>query len=160
MARHVGGLSVVLALSIGVSWPLSAQTPQTQLWDAAMVGDTVRLGTALRDGARLDSLDTRQSENGRYALNWAALNNRVDALRFLLARGAALEARNFTGFTALHHAAEMGSLDAAKVLLEAGADPTHRNDAGLKPADTARERGHIQVVALLDAAEKEKGRRP
>ena len=93
-----------------------AQTPQTRLWDGAISGDTVALASALKDDAQIDSLDTRTARNGRRALNWAALNNRVDALRFLLAHGASIEATNRTGFTALHHAAEVGSLEAARVL--------------------------------------------
>lgn len=123
-----------------------------------MSGDTAALAAALAESARVDSLDLRRSPNGRLALNWAAINNRVSAIRFLLAHGAAIEATNITGFTALHHAAEYGSLEAARVLLAAGADPAHRNNAGLKPAETAKANGHIEVALLIAAADG--GERP
>ena len=95
-------LAVLLLLIQIPSATAASQTPQTRLWDAAITGDTVALASALRDGANVDSLDRRTARNGRRALNWAALNNRVDAIRFLLAHGANIEATNITG---LHGAA-------------------------------------------------------
>src|ERR687888_1902212 len=113
-----------------------AADPQAQLWDAAIAGDTLAMAAALRQGAVIDSLDTRQNPNGRRPLNWAAWYNRVTAIQFLLAHGARLEARNRTGFTALHHAAESGSVDALRALLEAGADPQAANAEGRSPIET------------------------
>lgn len=129
-------------------------TPQTRLWNAAIAGDTAALAAALKDGANVDSLDVRTARNGRRALNWAAINNRADAIRWLLAHGAPIEATNLTGFTALHHAAEVGSVDAARILLAAGADPKHTNLEGMTPLARARQEGHIEVAELLEAAER------
>jgi len=132
--------------------------PQVRLWEAAIAGDTSLIRQALAAGARIDSLDTRRNPNGRRALNWAALNDRVPAIQFLVARGAGIEAENRTGFTALHHAAEVGALEAARALLLAGADARHLNKAGLTPARIARENGFESVAVLLEAAER--GERP
>jgi ankyrin repeat protein len=145
-------LTVILALTCAP--PCVSQTPQARLWGAAISGDTTVLAAALEDGARIDSLDRRTSQNGRRALNWAAINNRADAIRFLLAHGATIEATNLTGFTALHHAAEYGSVDAARVLLAAGADPKHSNLEGVTPLARARQEGHVEVAELLEAAER------
>jgi len=147
-----------LILTLVVATPCHSQTPQTRLWDAAISGDTSALAAALKDGAQIEGLDRRTSQNGRRALNWAAINNRVDAIRFLLAHGASIEATNFTGFTALHHAAEYGSLDATRMLLAAGADPKHTNLDGVTPLARARQEGFVEVAALLEAAER--GLRP
>jgi ankyrin repeat protein len=151
------GFVLLLTLALAPS-RAATQTPQTRLWDAAIFGDTVALAAALKDGAKVDSLDVRRSQNGRLALNWAAINNRMDALRFLLAHGASIEATNLTGYTALHHAAEYGSLEAARVLLAAGADPKHTNLDGVTPAARALQEGHTAVADLLLAAER--GERP
>jgi ankyrin repeat protein len=145
---------LLILLALTLARPCIAQTPQTRLWDAAIAGDTSALAAALTDGAQIDALDRRSSRNGRRALNWAAINNRVDAIRFLLAHGAAIEATNLTGFTALHHAAEYGSVDAARVLLAAGADPKHTNLEGVTPLARARQEGHLDVAELLEAAER------
>ena len=150
--------SMPVLLTLVLATPCMSQTPQTRLWDAAIAGDTSALAAALKNGGRIDSLDQRKSQNGRRALNYAAINDRADAIRFLLAHGASIEATNITGFTALHHAAEYGSIDAARVLLAAGADPKHTNAEGVTPLARARQEGHLDVAELLEAAER--GLRP
>jgi ankyrin repeat protein len=132
----------------------SAQDAQSKLWDAAIAGDTAAIRQAVKDGARVDSLDTRTNRNGRYALNWATWNNRADAVKLLLELKAPLNAANLTGFTALHHAAENGSVDAARILLAAGADVTLTNKSGYTASLIAQERGHPSVAALIEAAAK------
>ena len=135
---------------------LVAQDAQSRLWDAAIAGDTAALRKAMADGAKIYTLHPFTNPNGRYALNWATLNNQVDAVKLLLELKAPIEAENYTGFTALHHAAEAGSLEAAKVLLAAGADPGHTNKAGYTPQATATELGHQAVAQLLEAASRKK----
>lgn len=144
----------MLAAPISVAAQSPGLSPQDRFWNAAIAGDTVALAKALTDGANVDSLDTRTARNGRRALNWAALNNRADAIRWLLAHGATIEATNLTGFTALHHAAEAGAVDATRVLLEAGADPKHTNYDGVTPLARARADGNLDVAELLEAAER------
>jgi ankyrin repeat protein len=143
-------------LLFGATNVVSAQDAQSRLWDAAMAGDTAAIRKAVNDGARVDALDTRTAQNGRLALNWAALGNHVDAIKLLLELKAPIEAENLTGFTALNHAAEVGSLEAAKALLAAGADPDHANKAGMTPVIIATERGHEAVAKLIEAAPRKK----
>jgi ankyrin repeat protein len=128
-----------------------ASTPQEQLWDAAMQGDTLVIAVALQHGAGIDSLDTRHNPNRRRALNWAAWYNHAGAIQFPVARGATVNIVNRTGVTPLHHAAENGSLEAARVLVGLGANRTWPNVVGQRPIDVARERGHYAVAALLDS---------
>jgi hypothetical protein len=137
--------------------PAAAQDAQARLWDASIAGDTVAIGRALADGARIDSLDTRRNPNGRRALNWAAWNNRVGAIQLLLARGASINLANRTGFTPLHHAAESGSAEAALALLAAGADPAWPNQEGQTAAAVARARGHTELADRLEAATPKPG---
>lgn len=148
--RSIRSLLVAAALFVGPA-SLSAQDAQSRLWDAAVAGDTAAIRQAVGDGALVDSLDTRTNANGRHALNWAALNDRVDAIRLLLELGAPLDGRNRTGFTALHHAAEVNSVEAARVLLEMGASTTILNQQGMTPLDVARDRSSRGVARLLEA---------
>jgi len=147
-------LAIFAAALFAAPSPLRAQDAQSRLWDAAISGDTVTIGQALDAGAQIDSLDTRRSMNGRRALNWAALGNHADAIRYLLRRGASIDMANRTGFTALHHAAEAGSLQAAEALLAAGADATRLNAAGQSAADVAQGRDHPDVAAKIYAARR------
>ena len=153
MKRAAILLAAVLSGSFTAS-AAQAQDHQVQLWDAAISGDTLAIAQALDSGARIDSLDTRRNPNGRRALNWAAYNNRVPAVRLLIARGASLNLTNKTGFTPVHHAAEAGAVEALSVLLEAGADFTIPNGQGMLPLDTARGNGHTSAVQLLENAAK------
>lgn len=155
--RSIRGLPMLVAFAaalLSAPSPLRAQDAQSRLWDAAISGDTVTMGQALAAGAQVDSLDTRRSANGRRALNWAALGNHPDAIRFLLRRGASIDLANRTGFTPLHHAAEAGSLAAAEALLAAGADATRTNAGGISAADVARAREHWDVATKIDAARR------
>ena len=145
-------LLAVSALCIAAVEPAAAQDAQTRLWDASIAGDTAAIRKAVSDGARVDSLDTRTSRNGRLALNWAALNNKVDAVKLLLELKAQVGGTNHTGFTALHHSAEFGAIDAARVLLAAGADPDLLTGGGMSPAVIARMRGHESLAVLIDSA--------
>jgi ankyrin repeat protein len=133
---------------------LHAQDHQAQLWEASISGDTMAIARALDAGAQVDALDIRTNPNGRRALNWAAFNNRVAAVKLLIARGASLNLTNITGFTPVHHAAEAGAVNALKALLEAGADITIPNGQGALPVDTARRLDHVEAVQLLEAAAK------
>jgi ankyrin repeat protein len=150
---------VLLSLSllfIATAKPASAQDAQSRLWDAAIAGDTAAIRQAVKEGANVDSLDTRTNRNGRRALNWAAWHDRADAVKVLLELKANIEGENITGFTALHHAAENGSMEAAKVLLAAGADVDHVNGQGMTALIIATERGKEGVAKLIEAAPKKK----
>jgi ankyrin repeat protein len=143
------GLGAALLLA---ATPVQAQDAQSALWDAAISGDTTEIVKALDAGAKIDSLDTRRSQNGRRPLNWAALANSAPAVRVLLARGAPIDAQNLTGFTALHHAAEAGSVETAEALIAAGAKLDIANRHGMAAVEVARDQGHTAVVDLLERA--------
>jgi ankyrin repeat protein len=89
------------------------------------------------------------------ALAWAARNNRVDALRTLVERGARLDADVYRG-TALTWAAATGRVAATRTLLELGADvnqvgtfggPTHGE--GVTALHLAAQSGHLDVIRTL-----------
>jgi CubicO group peptidase (beta-lactamase class C family) len=144
----VSSIASIVARKPGDAGP----SAQERLWEASKNGDTAEIVRALDDGADIEALDTRTSRNGRRALNWAAVSNRPDAVRLLLAHGAAVDAANKTGFTALHHAAEAGSQEVADVLLAAGANRTLVNRNGERPAEVARRNGHTALAARIDTA--------
>ena len=154
MRRSLSTLFAFVVFMLAAVQTAVAQSAQEKLWDAAVAGDTTAIRQAVTQGARVDSLDTRTNPNGRYALNWAVWNNRVDAVKLLLELKAPIDAQNVTGFTALHHAAENGSADAAKILLAAGANTEKTNKAGVTPFEVAQGNGNDVVAALIAAARK------
>ena len=58
---------------------------------------------------------------GRTPLHYAALEDRADDVRTLLADGADANAQDRAGYTPLHFACQQGALSAADALLAAGA---------------------------------------
>lgn len=71
-------------------------------------------------------------------LHAAAQNGAAEAMRWLLERGAAVNARDEDGATPLMHAALSGSVAAVKILLEYKADARLRDAAGNRAQDYAR----------------------
>jgi len=89
------------------------------------------------------------------ALAWAARNDRVDALRTLVARGADVNADVYRG-TALAWAAATGKLDAVRTLLDLGADVNFRgtfggpgHGEGVTALHLAAQSGHLDVIRVL-----------
>lgn len=145
----------VAVSSGGAAPPATAPTAAVQesLWDAARRGDIRRAERALADGADIHALDTLSNEggrSGRRALNFAALHNRADMVRWLVGRGANASEPNKTGFTPLHHAAESGAVNAVQALLAVGADPNAKLPSGSTPLAVARQRRHANIVRLLE----------
>lgn len=72
----------------------------------------------------------RPDDQGFFALQWAALNNRTDVVTCLIEEGAQVNTVDNTGQTALHWAAVRGSLSAADALLRSSADLRIRDCRG------------------------------
>ena len=79
----------------------------------------------------------------------AASGPSVQAVEWLLARGAAVDARSPNGSTALMMAARYGAIDATDLLLAKGANPALRNDRELSAADFARAAGRDTLAQRL-----------
>jgi peptide-methionine (S)-S-oxide reductase len=77
-------------------------------------------------------LPTVSDKERQFAFVLSALNGKADALRWLIPKGADLNAPSaglYSHGTPLHHAVSSGSLEAVKVLVEAGADMSVQDTA-------------------------------
>ncbi|KAK2078940.1 hypothetical protein QBZ16_002630 [Prototheca wickerhamii] len=119
--------------------------PIDTVWKAAAYGDfdvLTRLASA--EPASLH----RPEEQGFYALQWAALNNRVAVLNYLLGAGCDACAVDPSGQTALHWAAHPGRGDAAA----RGRPLAARDGRGYTVAHVAAQYG--QTAMLLHLAQR------
>lgn len=98
-------------------------------------GGTLTLAAALCLG-RWDALpelvEAASPEQRQFAFVLAALNGNAEALAWMIARSADINAPSgalYSHGTPLHHAVASGSLDAVRVLVEAGADRTIKDSA-------------------------------
>ena len=161
---------------------LSACAPQTQtvpeadlpapakdVWQASAEGDITELAANKRAGVDLDGLMPGAARVT--PLTVAVWTGERGSVKWLLANGAGVNARNGDGSTALGTAAFLGRAEMAKMLIDAGIDTSIRNDSGGSALDIAKldwatteniaamlripveraqvEAGRAQIVAML-----------
>lgn len=130
-----------------------APAPGSALAEAAARGDVRALEAEARamggeSGGVLDTPDA----SGNTALIWAAEGGHLDAVRWLLERGADAGARGYLGASALLRACRRGHAEVAEALLAspAGAEALDEpNDKWQSPLHFAAFKRHPAVVSLL-----------
>ena len=73
---------------------------------------------------------------------------RIDVVRFLIEKGADVNAKGQHGRTALMYAITKGHIDIASLLIKKGADVNAKDDLGYEPIELAA-KGHIDIARLL-----------
>jgi len=101
----------------------------------------------LRSGASIDAAD---SENQQTALIRAASGGNLDAVKFLVQRGADLTLTDVDGYTALHRAIENTKIDVVRFLVDAGCAVNDKGGHGLTALGIAKRR----LTAVLDTSDK------
>ncbi len=112
----------------------SAAAAITDIWSAAAAGDNEAVARFLEKGAEIDGKQPHV-ETGPTPLILAVVYDHGETARFLLEKGAKVDARSKDGGAPLHAAAFFGRAEMAELLLENGADPTLRDHKGQRPAD-------------------------
>lgn len=152
----------VLRYLISAGANVNARTPvnETALMLAAYFRDDESAARQHDEAVRILVEAGAQLENtpGQYtALAYAAYNNRQQALRFLLARGARVDGdaqnRSTAVNTPLMMAALQGHQEVVRTLLRAGADPLVRIVRGSTARELAIKYNHTHVEPLLACAE-------
>jgi ankyrin repeat protein len=162
LAARDGSISVLNYL-ISAGADLNAATPvnETPLMLAAYFYGSNENATQRHDAAVRLLIDAGANlENAPHnytPLAYAAYNNRQQALRMLLQRGARVDAdasnREVYINTPLMMAAMQGHRDVVRLLLQAGADPLVRVRGGHTAREFAQKYRHSHVEPLLACAE-------
>ncbi len=117
------------------------------IWGAARDGDVARLQRHLRRG---NSVNMKSEEDGGSLLGLAASAGQLDAVKFLLAKGAAASAKSDDGNTPLHGAAFFGRVEIVALLIEAGAEIDAKNDRGDTPLDAAAGEWSEELKGIIE----------
>ena len=149
--RDAAGVSLLMhALYRGrrdLAETTAARKAQLDIFEAAALGRLDRLNECARDASVLNSY----SKDGFTALHFACFFGQPEAVRLLIAKGAAVDATaaNPMKVTPLHSAASARNLEAARALLEHGAPVNARQHGGWVPIHAAAQNGDRPMVELL-----------
>ncbi|GMH69227.1 hypothetical protein TL16_g05107 [Triparma laevis f. inornata] len=103
----------------------------------------------LTKGADLNAKCIGNVDEDVTALHIAAEGGSVKRVKWLLAKGAIVDATTESKMTALHFAAKLGNCDAATYMLKQDANIIAKNDVGWTPLHFAAHSGGTQMVTLL-----------
>ena len=135
-------VSLFICVVILSATPLTAH----EIHDAAQAGDLAKVRSLLE--ADPDLLELK-NENGKTPMHFAAESGSVELIRFLLDKGAAVNAKNIASEIPLHYAAGWCHLEAVKLLLDRKADVSIRSNEGDTPLHYLRFVGLREVAELL-----------
>ena len=118
------------------------------IFAAALLGDVPELERLL---AADRTLISAVSPDGWLPLHLAAHFGRTDAARYLIDKGAKVNARSINALrnTALHAAAAGRSMEIGKLLIEAGADANAAQHSGWVPLHAAAQNGDVEFARIL-----------
>ncbi len=154
-----------LLLDAGASPESANSDGETALMAVARTGNVEAAKLLLAAGAKVDA---REKWGNQTALIWAAAQNQPAMVRFLLSKGAAVDARsavrdwprrmtaeerpkdmNRGGMSALMFAAREGNMDVVRALLKAGASVDFTDPDGSTALIVALMNGHWDTAKLL-----------
>lgn len=127
---------------------LLARGARHDVLTAAGTGDVATLAQLIERG---DPVDLRMAWSGTTPLMWAARAAKPEAVKLLLAKGAAHSAATKFEFRPMHYAALGGDPACAEALLEAGALVDPKDRRGTTPLHEAAKAGHVEMIAFLAA---------
>lgn len=133
----------VLLRSFKINVKVPTLRGETPLMLAAIKGDEALAQKLLDMGAPVNA------NYGWTALHYAASTGQTEMVRFLIQKGAEVNARTERGVTPLYMASRIIATSTVDALLKAGADKTLCTDQGISPAAIAQKRGDSALAQKL-----------
>jgi ankyrin repeat protein len=148
-------ISKLASLALGTSASDAPVPKERKLLVAAQRGDVALVKLLLDKGEDPNVRETERNNLGRTPLHYAAggkhynrQGRHIEVAKLLVERGADVNAKGDTGYTALHVASGLGQVELVDFLLKNGADVDAKDVRGT-PLAAAALQGHEPVVQLL-----------
>lgn len=100
----------------------------------------------------LGDANTAREDNNKSILMYAVWVGNADAVKYLIEKGADINAQDTGGASALHLAAWKGHTPIALYLIEKGASTTAMSKEGMTPLDIAIMRENREIMEAIDKA--------
>lgn len=107
---------------------------------------------AIADETPEETADRIVQRDGLTELMQASAEGDLKRVEELLASGAQVNEKSFSGATALMFAAKSGHLEVVRKLIESGADITMQTRQGRTAIEFAQHAGRAEIVVLLEAS--------
>jgi len=129
-----------------LAWAVSCGAQIAEVHEAARTGDLARLKELI--GASPELVNAIGEDNDT-PLHSAAVMGKMNAVLFLIEKGAAINARNTTNQSPLFYAAYAGHAAIVDTLIGRGAQFDYQDARGFAPIHFAARQGQLAVVELL-----------
>lgn len=96
--------------------------------------------------------NSAREDNNKTVLMYAVWVGNADAVKYLIEKGADVNAQDTGGATALHLAAWKGYTPIALYLIEKGASGSAMSTEGMTPLDIALIKGNQEIAAAIEKA--------
>lgn len=113
---------------------------------AVAQGNLTEVTSLVRNGADVNKTD---AVDGRGPLFTAVADTHLEVAKFLISKGAAINAQDKLGMTPLHAAVLANQLAMVALLLDKKALTNIRDNDGFTPLDIAQRAGNSDIAALL-----------
>eukprot|EP00959_Pyramimonas_sp_CCMP1952_P214329 4484865-Pyramimonas_sp.AAC.1 len=152
----IGRAQVVLLVLVGtlvvtLTWPAHGKPSarNSAIFRAVSMDNVEDIANAILSG---DDIDAIEPFTGQTPLMKSVLTGKLDAVQFLLARGANVSIGEKDGYTPMHGAGFQGRAEIAKVLIAHGIDVNERHKDGFTPIQRAcwgRDKRHTDTVRVF-----------
>ncbi|MGX2981911.1 ankyrin repeat domain-containing protein [Helicobacter sp. 23-1045] len=139
-------------LSIQVVW---ADKNADLIYDSARDGDLDKVKQLVeQQGVDVNAVHIDELGLSSNALNIASYQGHLEIVKYLISKGANVNAKDSFGWTALISASSNGKLELVKYLISKGADVKAKSNDGYTALMSASFDGHLEVVKVLVESSK------
>jgi ankyrin repeat protein len=122
-------------------------SPADTFYDAAREGDMAKVKSMLADDPSL--VNSHESYLALVPLHGACYGGRLEMVKFLISKGADVNARSREGSAPIVEAVAKNDVEITRYLVAHGADVNTADNNGKTPLHWAAERGRVEVARFL-----------